>query len=62
MVRVTGPPIGTVYIAYTGRYHGKLIAKGAKKAKLRHGTLRVMFKLSVLAAAHATIRVGTRLG
>lgn len=59
---MTGPSRGTVYITYTGRYHGKLIAKGAKKAELRNGKLRVTFKLSVLAAAHATIRVSARLG
>jgi hypothetical protein len=57
-VRVTGPPTGgQVYVRYTGRFHGKLIAAAAKKVMLRHGKLTVTFILPKVAAAHATIRV-----
>jgi hypothetical protein len=61
---VTGPSQGTIHIHYTGRYRGKLIASGSKERSLRHGRLRVTFKLSRLAAAHATISVSVsaRLG
>jgi len=60
-VRVTGPATGTVYISYTGRYRGKVIATAAKKVTLRNGQLRVTFNLSTRAAAYATIRVSVRL-
>jgi hypothetical protein len=60
-VRIIGPSSGTVYVSYSGRYHGKLIATAIKKARLRDGELRLTFTLSGFVAAHATIRVSARL-
>jgi hypothetical protein len=62
VVTVTGPSTGTVHVGYAGRYRGRLIASGAKKASLRGDRVGVTFRLSERAAAHATIRVSARLG
>jgi hypothetical protein len=62
-VRVTGSPTDRqVHVRYVGRYHGRLIAAAAKKATLRHGKLTIIFVLSKLAAARATIQVTALLG
>jgi hypothetical protein len=62
IVHVTGPSTGgQVYVRYTDRSHGKLIALAAKKATLRHGKLTVIFILPKQVAAHTRIQVTARL-
>jgi len=60
VVHVSGPATGSVRVSFTGRYRGRPIASGAKTVVLKHGRLTATFKLSVRAAAHATIRVSAR--
>lgn len=57
VVRVSGPATGRVRVSYAGRYRGRTIAFAAKIVTLAGGHVTVTFKLTVLAAGHARIRV-----
>ncbi len=61
IVHVSGPPTGRVRVSFTGRLKGKITARGAKTALLKHRRLTVRFKLRRRVAAHALIRISARL-
>jgi hypothetical protein len=61
VVHVSGSATGKVRVSYTGRYRGRTIACGAKTVALKHGRLTATFRLSVRAAARATISVSAKL-
>lgn len=61
VVVVSGPETGKVRVGFTGRLAGRTVASGSRTVKLKHGRLRVIFKLGPRTAAHALIRVSAKL-